>query len=192
MAVLLIPGGSVFAQIPGEEEFNGEIGAVGNNDAYIDLLKLESSYQNMTSTEQETYIQNTNEFITAQNAYELARNQLLIEASQLTIQIKLTTDEQQLEELKIQYDEILSQLEEFGVGPQDKTFEDSGYYFNKYHQSIKHFEEQGHPVSITDVHTDDISLSNQAGNYFHAFQVHLTFLYVVLLGILHMVLEHLM
>lgn len=164
--VLLIPPGLINAQTtPGGEDFTDDVGAVGNTGAYIEALKLDESYQNMTSTQQEAYINSANEFISSGDAYELARNKLLIQASEITVQIHLTNDEQRLDELKIQYDNVLVQLEEFGVGPQDKTVEDPSYYFDKYDQKLREYEDQGY-ANVNDVHTSDISLSNQAGILF--------------------------
>ncbi len=168
--VLLIPAGmsNVTAQeVPGGEELEANgVGPVGDVGVYVDLLKLDEDYQNMTEEQQETYIQSANEFITAQSAYELARNELLVEASRISLQIHATNDEQRIEELKIQHDEIFSQLEEFGVGPEDKVHDNPSYYFDKYDQALAEFETQGYAATVTDIHTNDVSLSNQAGILF--------------------------
>ena len=119
----------------------------------------------------------------------MARNKLLIKSGEIAIQIKFTNDEQKLNELKIQYDDILKQLKEFGVGLEDKTAQNPSYYFDKYDKSIQQFEKQGHPAQAADIHTDNVSPSNKVSVYLHIFQMHLTTIHVILLGILFEVLN---
>lgn len=70
--------------------------------------------------------------ISAASAYELAKNEMLIEAAGLSLQIQLEADEARRGELEAEYAGVMDELEEFGVGPQDKTLEDPGHYLDKY------------------------------------------------------------
>ena len=179
VAYLLIPLGFVAAQTPGDP---GEsMGTVANAGA----PKPDESDKNATPS-QERHTQSANAFVSSGTAYELARNKLLIEAGELTFQTHLTTDGEKLKELKTRYDGVLDELEEFGVGPQDETLEDPTQYFDKYDAALKRFEDQGHP---TTAHTSEASPSSQAATLLAHLQVHLTALYVALLGLSLTVLE---
>ena len=187
--VLLVPTGmnNVIAQIThGEKELTGKIDPLANTRAFIELVEQDESYLDMNATEQDNYIKKANDFITLQNEYELGRNKLLIKLSLITLELKIISDATTKIKLEEKYNKILKELEEYGVGPEDKTFEDPGYYFDKYDQKIKEIESTS---QFKNIHTDDVSLSNQVGYYFLVFQVHLTNLLVVLLGILITVIE---
>ena len=143
LAVLFVPVGVSFAQTtPGDEDYTDEIRPVGNTGADIKLLKQQGNYQNMTSQQQEKYVQSANEFITAQSAYELDRNQLMVKSSTISLQCLTTSDGQRKQELTLQHDETWKQLEKFGVEPTDEVFENSDYYFDKCDQKLQEYEEQ--------------------------------------------------
>ena len=166
VAGLLIPLGFVAAQTPGDP---GEsMGPAANAGA----PKPDESPKNA--------------FISSGTAYELARNKLLIEAGELTLQIRLATDGEKLKELKTRYDGVLDELEEFGVGPQDETLEDPTRYFDKYDAALKRFEDRGHPATV---HASEASPGSQAATLLAHLQVHLTALYVALLGLSLTILE---
>ena len=185
--VLLVPPGLADAQqAPREVGSGGNAGPGTNTDAHADVPRPDNPYKNMAPPQQRQHAEPASQFISSGSAYELARNKLLIKAGELTLQIQLTADEKKLEELMTKYNGVLDELEEFGVGPADKAIENSDYYFDKYDEALKRFEGQGHPTAV---HVEDMGLINQAGHYFHALQVHLTNLYVVILGLLVMALK---
>lgn len=186
VALLIPPGLADAQQTPGGEDSGENTGLGTSADAHADVPKPDNAYKNMASPQQRQHAEPASEFVSSGSAYELARNKLLIKAGELTLQIQLTADEKKLEELMTKYNGVMDELEEFGVGPADKTIENSGYYFDKYDEALKRFESQGHPTAV---HVEDMSLINQAGHYFHALQVHLTNLYVVILGFLIMALK---
>ena len=185
--VLLIPPGLADAQqTPGEWGSGENAGPGTNTGAHADVPKPDSPYKNMAPPQQGQHAEPASKFISSGGAYELARNKLLIKLAELVLQIQLTADGKKMEELMTKHDGILDELEEFGVGPADKAIENSGYYFDKYDEALKRFEGRGHPATV---HVGDMSLINQAGHYFHALQVHLTYLYALMLGFLSMALK---
>ena len=136
---LLIPPG---ANAPGAlgEESTDAAGSAADANAYIELLKSDAAYQGMDPEQREAYLAAAGEFITSDGAYEAARNRLLVELSEITLQIRATDDEQRLAELGAQYDDVLEDLEEYGVGPQNETEANPRHYFDKYEQAVERFE----------------------------------------------------
>lgn len=63
-----------------------------------------------------------------------------MELSDVTLQIQATDDERRLAELEARYDELLKELEEYGVGPHNETEADPGHYFDKYEQARERLE----------------------------------------------------
>lgn len=162
---LLVPQGANAQTVPGEEDL-GEVGPVANTGAYIELLKSDSAYQNMDREQQEAHLVAANEFITSDGAYEIGRNRLIVEISKVILQIQSTDDQQRLAGLKIQYDDLLEELEEYGVGLYNETEANPRYYFDKYEQALKRLEED---VTITKTHTGDVTLRNKAGILYPCF-----------------------
>ena len=159
---LLIPSGVSAQPAPGEEDL-GVTGPLTNTDAYIQLLKSDATYHSMNSTQQEAYLTIANEFITSDGVYETARNRLLVELSEVILQMQGTNDGLRLTDLAIQYDDLLEELEEYGVGPQNDTEVNPSYYFDKYEEALKRLEDDN---TLTQTHTDDVRLRNRAGILF--------------------------
>ena len=187
--LILVPTSMSYvnAQITHDEnELTLEINPLANTGDFIDTLKQDENYFDMNITEQDVYITKNNDFMNPPKEYEFGRNNLLIKLSLTTLELKIVSDADIKIKLEEKYNKILKELEEYGVGPEDKTSEDPGYYFDKYDQKIKEIESTS---QFNNIYTDDVSLSTQLGYYFLIFQVHLTYLLVILLGFFIMVLE---
>ena len=189
LILILVPTSMSYvnAQITHDEnELTLEINPLANTGDFIDTLKQDENYFDMNITEQDVYITKNNDFMNPPKEYEFGRNNLLIKLSLTTLELKIVSDADIKIKLEEKYNKILKELEEYGVGPEDKTSEDPGYYFDKYDQKIKEIESTS---QFNNIYTEDVSLSTQLGYYFLIFQVHLTYLLVILLGFFIMVLE---
>lgn len=142
---LLIPQGANAEGAPGGEVTDAA-GSAADANAYIELLKSDAAYQGMDPEQREAYLAAAGEFITSEGAYEAARNRLLVELSEITLQIQATDDERRLAELEAQYDAVLIELEEYGVGPQNETEANPRYYFDKYEQALERLEGGASPT----------------------------------------------
>ena len=119
--------------------------------------------------------------ISAASAYELARNKLLIEAAGLSLQIQLAADEARRGELEAGYAGVMDELEEFGVGPQDKTVGNPGHYLDEYGEAVERFERMGYPAAAD---VESAGLADRLEGALHSLQVFSTSLYLFLLGLL--------
>lgn len=177
---LPIPPG-VNAQWALGEEGPDAAGSAADANAYIELLKSDAAYQGMDPEQREAYLAAASEFITSEGAYEAARNRLLVELSEITLQIQATGDERRLAELEARYDDVLKELEEYGVGPQNETEANPGYYFDKYEQALERLEGDG--SAGTEEGAAPAPGAGAAG-YFRAFLDGLARLYDSLRGII--------
>ena len=147
-------------QTTGEDEFQ-EIGPTGHTTSYLELLKQQDDFINMTEQQQQIYIQKVIEFLDSNDPYEQERNRLLEQFSELTLEIQTTNDEDKLEDLQDQYDSILAQLEELGVATTNKLEGNEQYYVDKYERAKEIFNDSNDNPSLTIdvdyVHTDDVS-----------------------------------
>ena len=119
--------------------------------------------------------------ISAASAYELAKNEMLIEAAGLSLQIQLEADEARRGELEAEYAGVMDELEEFGVGPQDKTVGNPGHYLDEYGEAVEHFERMGYPAAAD---VESAGIADRLEGALHSLQVFSTYLYLFLLGLL--------
>ncbi len=216
--ILLIPVGmsNVFAQSePGEEDSTDEIGPVANvYDPYLEVLKQHDFYQNMTSDEQEEYVQAINEFKAEQNPYQSTVQELIDIGSQLTLnlqQAKADDDAEKIQNLEAELFALMETLKIYGVVTSEELDKNPNYWaqqaknasdvINNNSVSSVCFElgsdlncggqAEMYASLITDgimpIHTSDISLENKAYIWFQS-QKLLVMLFISLLGILSLVL----
>lgn len=138
LALLALPWAGAEAAPGGDGP--GAADSAGEENAYVRLLKSGAEYQGMDPEQQEAYLAMANEFITSEGEYEAARNRLLVELSEVALQIQATDDEQRLAELRAQHDDLVDELEEYGVGPEDETNADPGRYLDKAAQAHERLE----------------------------------------------------
>lgn len=139
--------------------------------AYVELLKQQDEFLNMTEWEQAVYIERAIDFINSDDPYENARNQLLQKMSAAVLELQKTTDEEKRKQIQDQIDDILGQLEELGVVSADRLEDNEQFYVDKYDEAKDQLNDDM-PTLTPDVDynysSGDMSLYNAATYYFHA------------------------
>ncbi len=195
IAILLVPAGigSVSAQtVPGQEDETGNVGPVGNTeaDAYLDLLKQQDFYLNMTSDQQAAYEQAIDDYRANQDAYERKIQQILDEASNLTLELQQAEEQGDLEriaQINMAKTAILETLEFYGVVTNEKLDENPSFWAQRA-KAASELANNSHTTNVAcgeltgdltcggedamykmladeniiSIHTDDVSLEKQA------------------------------
>ena len=180
LALPIPPGANAQGALDGDG--TDAAGSAADTNAYIELLKSDAAYQGMDPKQREAYLAAAGEFITSEGAYEAARNSLLVELSEIVLQIQATDDEERLADLEARYDDVLEELEEYGVGPQNETEANPRYYLDKYEQSLERLEGSASSAGAEEGATEAPGAG--ATDYFRAFLDGAARLYDSLVGII--------
>lgn len=131
LAVMLVPAGVAQTAL-GEDQADYSDRAGG---AYVELLKQQDEFLNMTEREQRAYIEQAIDFINSDDPYESARNELLQELSAAVLLLQETDDEEKKARIQDQIDGVLGQLEELGVVSTDRLEGNEQFYADKYDEA---------------------------------------------------------
>lgn len=168
---LLIPFGVGAQTAPGDDA--GDVGPVAHTGgAYVELLKQQDEFLNMTEREQSTYIEQAADFINSDDPYENERNELLQKLSAAVLELQDTADEEKRTQIQDRIYDILAQLEEFGVVSEDRLEGNEQFYVDKYEEAKDRLNDDGGGAVLTAavdydyVHAGDVSLHNKASILF--------------------------
>lgn len=185
--VLLMPV-STFAQSTGADDNtvqenphipNGDVGPVGNVDSsYLKILKQSPDFQNLDIDQQRTYIAKFVESRENLTAYQHEVNLGLenLSSAILNLQDAEVMGENTTEATKAVYAAIFD-LELLGVVSQDRLEQNKEYWSDRVSEAIKRLEGANQTQvsysttegDIHKVHTDDVSLKNQAEVFYPCF-----------------------
>lgn len=208
---------TAYAQVtPGEEELTDKIGPVGNvSDAYLEVLKQQDFYLNMTSDEQLAYVQAVNEFRKNQDAYQREVQGLIEIGSQLTLDLqkaKSTGDADKIDELNAELFALMKTLETYGVVTLEELDKNPSFWAQQAKNASDAINKKDRSATsvcysldpdlncggqaemysmlanrIIPIHTDDVSLENKAYIWFQS-HLSMVLLFIFLLGALLLVL----
>lgn len=187
MLVLLMPI-TTFAQSTGVDDNtvqdnphipNEDIGPVGNTDSsYLKILKQSSDFKNLDIDQQQLYVtkfKESRENITAYQ-HEVNRGLEKLSSAILNLQDVELMGENTTEATKAVYAAIFD-LELLGVVSKDRLEQNKAYWSDRVSEVVKRLERSGQTQvsykttgeDIHKVHTDDVSLKNQAEVFYPCF-----------------------
>ncbi|RNJ80595.1 MAG: hypothetical protein D9C04_00760, partial [Nitrosopumilus sp. B06] len=150
------------------------------DDPYLELLKQGDSYLDMTSDEQEAYIQAINEMRTNHNAYEREVWKLFDSMSLLELRLQAAdevSDQDLMELIGLEMYALLKTLETYGVTTLEEVHKNPYYWESKAIATKNRINGQTHvntdcifnPIQLCDnidsivpTHADNLSIENRA------------------------------
>ena len=173
IAALALPGANAQAAPPGGGASGADPADHAGGD-YVELLKQQEAFLNMTEAEQRVYVQRAVDFINSDDPYESARNKLLQELSTATLELQRTADVEEKRQIQDRIDGILGQLEGLGVASADKMEGNEQFYIDRYAEAKERLDNAGNePEWGIDVDYDYVGTAgagpdSKAAAYLHA------------------------